>query len=863
MIVLFILFSTLTMIKNTTSLLKTSPFLFILGGAQVLGHDHLAWLWGGVFWLMTSRLYLIPRRMQRFSAATIPDLIGGIYGVQSQIIVGAIHVIYYTLLLITTLQRWYAFGYMEVTPRTCLWIVVACWILIILCAVIRSVYFSRTVVGGLLMIVFMLLPVLVHLLRPRLDLDIVFATTPLSSFSSLYTTYLPAIDPSIFLVTVLFGHPLLSHELLENSDTRKTMRLFKLAGITLICLAITNSIVLRQLGENPTLTPRWQLAIFVYRAITYLLSAGLFLYMAAIHMSKDVLGPLLESSEYSKRTYFLAAIMSGFIVGISYAVPEDIVGEASLLSIIPLAVSQFILIVILIGLCPCSLHFYVSLLSAPIIYIALRLVSVPWLEPYVLGIAVLATCLFMLVFHCMKHKGFCLNKRNWWEKQEVEEFALRAPHIKKAFWTILCFPFKMAFYARQGVARQRTPYASLNLYFGLIALLAIHLWPLEGDAPYIDLAYGLFFFNLLCCVVSLLQPIWPRLLAPYFALYWHFYLTCYLVTTPVVLYIISSYDPIALVNLVLSIILLARFVSPLSFFVVHMFGLLNGLLILQYFMPDALALLLEQPKELYTLTYSYLAVYLAGALFIRKNRQEVEETKQKLKSLVKKSIAIVSNALNITKSYASMIELCTHTMDVTEEPDSEDGHRKVLISMDQNSYTTMTENLTKLLDTMNTGRAQLKRVFLPINGVIKKQEFAEYHASPCVREAIETFMKDYEAQKQPKLYVEEDFTFQGSDQALISALIQLLRNSHEYSHTQGDISLYIRDHKIYITNDGSAIKQEDLPHIFNEFFTTNPDNLGLGLFFAKEVMESFNGKIYLCPNYEEDKTCLVLAFPEK
>ena len=143
---------------------------------------------------------------------------------------------------------------------------------------------------------------------------------------------------------------------------------------------------------------------------------------------------------------------------------------------------------------------------------------------------------------------------------------------------------------------------------------------------------------------------------------------------------------------------------------------------------------------------------------------------------------------------------------------------------------------------------------------MKRNKFEDYLLSLCLKEAIEKFISDYEVQNTPKLYIEEDFTFRGSDKMLIAILVQIFLNAYECSQTQGEISIRVKDRKIYITNKGSIIANEDLPHIFNEFFTNSEKKLGLGLYFAKEAMQAFGGDIQVSPSKAKDETCVVLSF---
>ena len=66
--------------------------------------------------------------------------------------------------------------------------------------------------------------------------------------------------------------------------------------------------------------------------------------------------------------------------------------------------------------------------------------------------------------------------------------------------------------------------------------------------------------------------------------------------------------------------------------------------------------------------------------------------------------------------------------------------------------------------------------------------------------------------------------------------------------------------KIYISDTGSGISPDDMPHIFNPFFSTKPDGAGIDLATAKRVMDSHGGRIEVTSN-EEKGTTFTLFFP--
>lgn len=63
-----------------------------------------------------------------------------------------------------------------------------------------------------------------------------------------------------------------------------------------------------------------------------------------------------------------------------------------------------------------------------------------------------------------------------------------------------------------------------------------------------------------------------------------------------------------------------------------------------------------------------------------------------------------------------------------------------------------------------------------------------------------------------------------------------------------------------VTDNGSGIAKETLPHIFEECFTTKKNGTGLGLFMAKQVVESSGGTIDVTSELDMG-TVFTLSFP--
>ena len=73
--------------------------------------------------------------------------------------------------------------------------------------------------------------------------------------------------------------------------------------------------------------------------------------------------------------------------------------------------------------------------------------------------------------------------------------------------------------------------------------------------------------------------------------------------------------------------------------------------------------------------------------------------------------------------------------------------------------------------------------------------------------------------------------------------------------TKADIEAKIREIK-------KGIKKEDLPHLFDPYFTTRPSGTGLGLAIVHNIIESHGGEVHIESNYGEG-TIVILRLPRK
>ena len=97
-------------------------------------------------------------------------------------------------------------------------------------------------------------------------------------------------------------------------------------------------------------------------------------------------------------------------------------------------------------------------------------------------------------------------------------------------------------------------------------------------------------------------------------------------------------------------------------------------------------------------------------------------------------------------------------------------------------------------------------------------------------------------------------------------LLNLYLNAIEAMESGGALSVELRQDddtgrfRIIVSDSGTGIKNEDLPHLFDPYFTTKPSGTGLGLAIVHKIIESHGGEVSVESRYGEGAT-VTIQFP--
>ena len=158
--------------------------------------------------------------------------------------------------------------------------------------------------------------------------------------------------------------------------------------------------------------------------------------------------------------------------------------------------------------------------------------------------------------------------------------------------------------------------------------------------------------------------------------------------------------------------------------------------------------------------------------------------------------------------------------------------------------------VTELINFARPASFQFEMV--DINEVL--EEACRLLRARCRKEKIEIHCELEE--KTPLLKIDRDHFLQ--------ALLNFLLNAIEAMEKGGELSLSSKEEngciKIEIEDSGRGILKFQLEHVFDPFFTTKKEGVGMGLYVARQIIDSHGGQVTL--QSEENKgTKVTLSIP--
>jgi two-component system, sensor histidine kinase and response regulator len=190
-----------------------------------------------------------------------------------------------------------------------------------------------------------------------------------------------------------------------------------------------------------------------------------------------------------------------------------------------------------------------------------------------------------------------------------------------------------------------------------------------------------------------------------------------------------------------------------------------------------------------------------------------------------------------------------------------------LNAVQQNFYTLVDDLSEKLTESQMN---QMKRIQARIDGLMDlihtwlrvittdiekiKESFEPIHIEEVILSAIEN-VQTYAIRKDIQIVSEISKPVQpimGDEVTLTEALVNLLENAIKYSYMGNRVVVEAKEREDYlmisVSDSGVGIAEEDLPYIFEDFFSGKPApqrerSTGLGLAITRRIVEAHHGQI--------------------
>lgn len=235
--------------------------------------------------------------------------------------------------------------------------------------------------------------------------------------------------------------------------------------------------------------------------------------------------------------------------------------------------------------------------------------------------------------------------------------------------------------------------------------------------------------------------------------------------------------------------------------------------------------------------------YFSSQLTVRQSNEldelalELNRMSQRLASLDQERRAFLANVSHELRTPISNVHVTIEALQngAVGEPELRDRFLQTI--QDE------TRRLSRLIDDLlDLGRLEA--------GVSQLDQQIIFLKSPIMRaiNAVESRLKAAGVSVHVNV---ADLSIQGDPERLVQALLNVLNNAIKHSQAGGTIVVTgTKDRKYAVINvedQGPGIQPKDLPHVFEQFYTTDPSRrgtgTGLGLTIAKRIVEAHGGTI--------------------
>ena len=216
-------------------------------------------------------------------------------------------------------------------------------------------------------------------------------------------------------------------------------------------------------------------------------------------------------------------------------------------------------------------------------------------------------------------------------------------------------------------------------------------------------------------------------------------------------------------------------------------------------------------------------VLIGGSYFIGLNvGKRIEDSQEKLKAFFQNASHELKTPLMSIQGYAEGLQVGV----------IKDEDKALNIIIDESDKMSKLVDELLYISKLDSGQISLKKEKINLSNIIN--DLLSSFAPIIKNKNIDILLE-----------VENNVEIIGDENEFSKALGNVLSNAIRYAKSQIQIKVAKIGNKtqIKIFNDGQNISPEELPHIFERFFTGNKGNTGIGLSMAQDIIKRHKGEI--------------------
>lgn len=336
----------------------------------------------------------------------------------------------------------------------------------------------------------------------------------------------------------------------------------------------------------------------------------------------------------------------------------------------------------------------------------------------------------------------------------------------------------------------------------------------------------------------------------FFKWLWYVALTVCFPTVASYSLLCNDHEVILVSNAVLSIITLMFFADASAFIVCSIAGFVFGAGAYHYFHG------LSSSHVICNFCY-IIVVVTAAWLFLMKPREKIIKDEFDRIYIMAGSMAHeVKSPLATSYSYAEVVSNLIASGEMLDDEKDE-----VSIKYSRNNYNSLREFSSLAVDVALCGIKAVDAILLNIKQDIGDAELTKISVSECLISAINSYASIHRGVvERISINIDQELNMMGVALYMESVLYNLIKNSFRHGGSNVRVAIYNEGSSLIISDDGRGISPEELPFIFDIFYTKNYGGNGIGLAFCKMAMKAFGGDV-VCESEQHKYTKFILTLP--